>query len=99
MDDKRRYNMYTSIVFSFIFSTFFCNSGAVKVSGYLQFPNGTPENIPDGSHLHVTLQDDNIMDTEAKHLGRFTHRFKDHKHTGIFQFLVYPPYCYKCGLF
>ena len=55
---------------------------AVKVSGRLDFPDGVPVNIPDGSHLHVTLQDANIMDVDAKDLGKFTHRFKDHKHTG-----------------
>merc|ERR1712142_969857 len=55
-------------------------TSAVRVSGTIRFHGDAPTHIPDGSHLHVTLQDANVMDTDATHLGRFTHRIKDYNH-------------------
>ena len=60
----------------------------VKVTGHLTFQDGAPEKIPDGSHLRVTLEDANMMDTGAKHLGHFTHKFKDHKPTDSIRYEI-----------
>ena len=63
-------------------------SGNVTVRGKVNFRDGPPKHIPDGSVLTVNLEDASLMDVMSVHLGTARQVIRDYKSTKELNFEI-----------